>query len=256
MTKRRGTAVVTGASRGIGGAIARGLVAAGWGVIGTSRGEEGRASVEASGARWHPLDVTRRDSVGTLAEAVPSLDALVNNAGVALDGFDAEVVQRTLAVNFHGAMHVTDALLPAMGDGARIVMVSSGMGELSGFSAPIRAGLEDPALDRDALVTLVDSFYEAVCGGSHADHGWPSSAYRVSKAALNALVRVLDRELADDPRRIRVHAACPGWVATDMGGPSAPRSPAEGADTPIWLVADGTDAPSGRFFRDRRPIPF
>jgi NAD(P)-dependent dehydrogenase (short-subunit alcohol dehydrogenase family) len=78
----------------------------------------------------------------------------------------------------------------------------------------------------------------------------------VSKAALNALTRVLARELADDPRRIRVNAACPGWVATRMGGQSAPRTPGQGADTPVWLALEAPSELTGLFFRDRQRIDF
>lgn len=256
MASQSGVAVVTGASRGIGRAIARGLVEAGLDVWGTSRGESGREAVEAVGARWHPLDVARRDSVGAFADAVGALDVLVNNAGVALDGFDADVVQRTLAVNFYGPMHLTDTLLPKLRARARVVMISSGAGALSDFPERLRRCFLGPELDRSDLVTLVESFYEEVRAGSHEDHGWPSSAYEVSKASLNALVRVLARELEEDPRRIRVNAACPGWVATEMGGPNAPRSPAEGADTPLWLALEAPEELTGKLFRDRREIPF
>lgn len=80
------------------------------------------------------LDVTNAQSVQRVAQTVRDLraplDILINNAGVALDGFDADVVRRTLAVNTFGAMDLTDALLPTMAPGARIVMVSSGLGEL------------------------------------------------------------------------------------------------------------------------------
>jgi NAD(P)-dependent dehydrogenase (short-subunit alcohol dehydrogenase family) len=70
---------------------------------------------------------------------------------------------------------------------------------------------------------------------------------------MNALVRVLARELADDPRRIAVNAACPGWVRTRMGGRGAPRSVEQGAQTPVWLAV-ALEGPNGGFFRDERPI--
>lgn len=73
---------------------------------------------------------------------------------------------------------------------------------------------------------------------------------------MNTYVRILARELAADPRRILVNAACPGWVRTRMGGKSAPRSPEEGAKTPIFLALLPEGGPSGGFFRDERPVPF
>jgi carbonyl reductase 1 len=184
------------------------------------------------------------------------LDALVNNAGVSLDGFDADVARRTLAVNLFGAMHVTDALLPSMRPGARIVMVSSGMGELSGVRGEERARIADPELTREGLLALVESFVRDVAAGTHARRGWPSNAYSVSKIAMNALVRVLARELAADPRGILVNAENPGWVRTRMGGRSAPRSVEDGARTAVWLATLPEGGPSGGFFRDEQAIPW
>ncbi len=257
MSRERKIAVVSGANRGIGKAIAQKLAHAGLDVVATSRDEtEGREVAQAIGARWHTLDVTERGSIGALAQDLERIDILINNAGIAMKGFDANVARHTIEVNFLGAMHLTDTLLPKMRSNGRIVMISSGMGELSGFSDRVRRCFSDPTLSRDSLVTFVESFVVDVESGVHEKRGWPSSAYSVSKAALNAFTRILARELADDPRRIRVNAACPGWVKTRMGGPSAPRAPEEGADTPVWLALEAPSELTGGFFRDRRPIEF
>src|SRR6202034_2217240 len=112
------------------------------------------------------------------------VDVLVNNAAVSLDGFDAGVAQRTLDANFFGALRVTDALLPTMHDGARIVMVSSGLGTLTHVRATLRGPFEDPGLTRDALAEHMRSFVRDVAEGEHAARGWPSSAYSVSKIGL------------------------------------------------------------------------
>jgi NAD(P)-dependent dehydrogenase (short-subunit alcohol dehydrogenase family) len=178
---------------------------------------------------------------------------LVDNAGVALDGFDAEVARRTIDVNFFGAMNVADALLPSVPDGGSVVMVSSGMGELSCVSRRLRHRLLDPELSRSDLAELMSSFVRDVERGQHAEAGWPSSAYRVSKVGLNTLVRILAREVAS--RRVRVNAVCPGWVRTDMGGAGASRSVEKGAHS-IVRVAALEDGPTGGFFRDGEPIPW
>ena len=243
-------AVVTGANRGLGAEIARQLEARGMRVVKASREpQQGFAT----------LDVTRAEHVDALAARIAAeggLDVLVNNAGVSLDGFDAEVVRRTLDVNFFGAMRVTDSLLPSMHAGGRIVMVSSGLGSLSAVHGEVRARFADPALTREQLVELMRSFARDVASGDAARRGWPSSAYSVSKVGMNALARVLAGELEGDPRRILVNAANPGWVRTRMGGRSAPRSVEDGARTPVFLATLPEGSPTGRVFSDERPVAF
>jgi len=266
MADPKPTALLTGANRGLGLDTGRQLAGRGFRVLLTSRdARAARAAAERLGAHGAPvahlvLDVTDADSIaslaGDLARAGTRVDVLVNNAGISLQGFDAEVARRTLDVNFFGAMNVTDALLPSIPDGGNIVMVSSGMGELSAVSAALRARFLDPRLTRAALADLMRSFVRDVERGRHAEAGWPSSAYRVSKVGLNTLVRLLARELA--PRRIRVNAVCPGWVRTDMGGPGASRGVEKGAASIVWAatLGDSDGTPTGGFFRDGRAIPW
>jgi NAD(P)-dependent dehydrogenase (short-subunit alcohol dehydrogenase family) len=258
------TALVTGANRGLGLEISRQLVRSGYRVLLTARAQGAGAAAARALQKVGPgtvdfrrLDVADEVSVASLAERLAkdevSLDVLVNNAGIALDGFDVEVARRTLDVNFFGPMHVTDALLSRIALGGRVVMVSSGMGELSCLAPPLRERLMDPGLTRKALVGLMQSFVRDVERGRHAEAGWPSSAYRVSKAGLNALVRILARELGG--RRILVNAVCPGWVRTDMGGASASRGVKKGAASIVW-AAVLEDETTGGFFRDGKPIPW
>lgn len=128
-----------------------------------------------------------------------------------------ERIDRTLGVNLRGPMLLCKHAVPLLlqHEGGRVVNVSSGMGAIT---------------DMD--------------GGS--------PAYRVSKTGLNGLTAYLHGEYAENG--LLANAACPGWVHTDMGGEEAPRSPAEGADTPVWLATFEPGAPSGRFWRDREPI--
>ncbi len=259
------TALVTGANRGLGFETARQLANRGCRVLLTSRDEAaGRAAVgrilrdEKQGrVEYHRLDVTDTVSIEALASRLRdqrvSLDILVNNGAVALDGFDERVARKTIDTNFYGPLRVTDALLPLLADGGTIVMVSSGAGELSILSDPLRSRYADPRLTRKSLIELTEKFVEDVRRGRHTAEGWPTSAYGVSKASLNALVRIMAAELAG--RRIRINAVCPGWVHTDMGGPGAPRSVAQGAASVLWaalLTANQT----GGFFRDGKPIPW
>jgi NAD(P)-dependent dehydrogenase (short-subunit alcohol dehydrogenase family) len=228
-------AVVTGANRGIGLEICRQLARQGSHVILTSRDEaKGRAAQQTLAAAgldvaFHQLDVTDAESVGRLAAFVEKeygrLHILINNAGIYIDDrhslltVDMDVMRRTMEVNAFGPLLLVQALVPLLkkGGNGRIVNVSSGIGELG-------------------------------------DLGPSYPAYRFSKIALNLHTRVL----ADELKRtgILVNAMCPGWVRTDMGGPGASRSVEVGADTAVWLATLPDDGPTGKFYRDRREIPW
>lgn len=225
-------ALVTGASRGIGHEIARGLGKAGARVVMVGRNaarlEAARAGLAKEGldVLAHVADVAEARDVERLVTDLPGpVDVLVNNAGQIDDAVPTwdepiEVWDDVLAANLRGPFLLCRALVPAMRqrNWGRIINVSSGMGAFS-----------------DGL-----------------DGGHP--AYRVSKAALNALTKNLAAELRGRP--ILVNAMCPGWVRTDMGGASAPRSVEEGADTALYLATLLDDGPSGKFFRDRAEIPW
>ena len=254
MSAAGNTVLVTGANRGIGLEACRQRKAAGVSVILSARdARDGQAAADGLGVEFHRLDVTSAGDIGALADDLRRqgrmLDVLINNAAVSLDGFNNEVVRKTLAVNIFGALNLTEALLPLMRDGGAIVMVSSGMGELDAYAPPLRARFADPNLTRDQLVALVNEFVAGVAAGNHTKAGWPSSAYRVSKAAIVALAKLLARDFA--PRRIHVNAVCPGWVRTRMGGRSAPRSVEQGASSVVWAATP--DEATGGFFRDGRP---
>ncbi len=244
------TALITGGNRGIGLETGRQLAARGWTVLlGARKLAEGEAAARglAEGARAVALDVTDASSVAALARRLEAedvrLDALVNNAGVyRVRG--AGAARATMDVNFHGPLRVTDTLRRRLARGANVVMVTSGLGELSGFPAALRREIGAPDLDRAGLVALADRFLAG-------ERGWPDP-YAVSKALLNAMTRVLARELAADG--VRVNAVCPGWVRTDMGGSGAPRTVEEGASGVVWAAALGEGAPTGGVFRDGEAV--
>jgi NAD(P)-dependent dehydrogenase (short-subunit alcohol dehydrogenase family) len=223
-------ALVTGANRGIGLEICRQLCMAGHTVVLTARDEERGARAvrglrkEGLEAHFQALDVTdpagSRQVAAWVEGELGRLDALVNNAAVALDPedlletVDVDVMRRTLETNLLGVLNGCQAFLPIMkrqGYG-RIVNVSSGRG----------------------------SFSKLAAGGP---------CYRISKTALNALTVILADELKET--NILVNAMTPGWVRTRLGGLKAPRSTSEGAETAVWLAMLPNDGPRGKFFKDR-----
>jgi NAD(P)-dependent dehydrogenase (short-subunit alcohol dehydrogenase family) len=226
--------VVTGGNRGIGLEVTRQLAAAGDRVVlGTRNLDAGERDakplIDTGGdVRVRRIDVTDQRSIdvvaGELAENDGRVDVLINNAAIHYDswqraaGADLAVVSEAFDTNLLGAWRMVNALLPLLrrsGHG-RIVNVSSESGSL-------------------------------------ASMGGGTPAYSASKAALNALTRMLAVELRGN--RILVNSVCPGWVATDMGGPGG-RPVADGAASVIWAVDLPDDGPTGGFFRDGRPVPF
>jgi NAD(P)-dependent dehydrogenase (short-subunit alcohol dehydrogenase family) len=237
------TALVTGANRGIGREIARKLGEAGYLVILGCRDEKkGQSAMEklsAEGLHVHAerLDVADAVSIQACAARIRDhrgrLDVLVNNAGIQIDGettlleLDPVILGNSLETNALGPLQLAQACIPLMKENGygRIVNLASTLGSL--------ADMADP-------------------GSPYA--GVDAPAYRMSKTLLNAVTVLLAREVRG--HNILVNSACPGWVRTDMGGKQAPLSPAEGADTPVWLATLPDRGPNGGFFRERKPVPW
>ena len=229
-------AIVTGGNRGLGREIARQLMKADVFVVVGAR-DKARCDAALEALRKEgpnvdafPLDVTDTRMVKRFVEQVdkqhgaPSI--LVNNAGIYPESTSARVVdtptsvwRETFETNLFGAVRMCREVVPLMKKVryGRVVNISSGLGQLHQM-------------------------------------GEGSPAYRVSKAALNALTRTLAAEVAGSG--ILVNSMSPGWVKTDMGGEDAPRSVEEGADTAVWLCLLPSNGPTGQFFRDRKPIPW
>jgi NAD(P)-dependent dehydrogenase (short-subunit alcohol dehydrogenase family) len=234
VVEQRGIALVTGANRGIGLEVARQLAEAGFEVILTARdaakGEAAAASLQRSGLNVtaHALDVSDPASIASAQDWLQSergvLDVLVNNAAVNYDTWqdvltaDFAVVEGALQTNTLGPWRMTQAFLPLLQRSAhpRVVNVSSQAGAWSSMT-----------------------------GGT--------PAYNLSKLALNGLTRMLATRLKRD--RILVNAVCPGWVATDMGGPGG-RPVEQGAASVVWAACLSDDGPTGGFYRDGREIDF
>ena len=227
-------AVVTGANRGIGFEVCRQLGRLGVRVVlgsrNVARGAEAEAALRSEGLDViaHQLEVTDQQSVDAFAAWLEAeygqLDVLINNAGIMPN--KKRVLEATLdeveamwQVNLIGVWRTTLALLPLMqrGGWGRIVNVSSEAGSIARVNAV-------------------------------------ATAYRVSKAALNVFTKSLAEELR--PQGILANAVCPGWVASDMGGPEATRTLEQGAASILWAVTLADDGPSGGFYQDGKTLPW
>lgn len=227
--------LITGANKGLGKAVAEALAKKGLTVVlGVRDLIKGRAVLEeffqeGIGENAHLLKLDMQD-IETLAHAreeiermIGGLDVLVNNAGVYLSSAGAmsvssDEIEETMQINFLGPWRLMQEMYPLLcrSTNARVINVSSGMGELANRS------------------------------GGYA-------AYRVSKAALNALTVFSSNDIAREG--IKVVAVCPGWVRTDMGGSGATRDIDEGAAGIIWSVLS-EEIESGCFYRDGKKIGF
>ena len=233
MSKDIKVALVTGGNRGIGYELVKQLALNSFKVILASRdpkmGHEAVKKLKESNldVSFVVMDVDNQESIrqamDTVNEQYERLDVLINNAGVYVDhneklmAMDPSVLERTMTTNFFGAYHVIRSSIPIMekqGYG-RIINVSSEYGALSEMSYP---GV---------------------------------GAYKLSKLVLNGLTQLIAAEINGD---IKINAVDPGWVSSDMGGPSAPRTPKQAAESILWLAAIGPKGPNGEFFRDGKRI--
>lgn len=244
MTENTTIAVVTGANKGIGYAIAAGLGALGWTVGVGARDQQRRDDaverLRTSGvdAFSVPLDVTDDASVSAAAELVSRqygrLDVLVNNAGITggvpqePTRVSADQIRTVVETNVIGVVRVTNAFLPLLrrSDSPRIVNMSSGVGSLTRQSA----------------------------SSGERSTGPISAAYAPSKTFLNAVTVQYAKELAGTG--ILINLGCPGFVATDLNGFRGVRTPEQGAAIAIKLATLPDDGPTGGYFEDAGQIPW
>lgn len=218
------TALVTGANRGIGLALAENLQQRGWSVVGTARNPDDATELAATGARVEALDHTDPASVAALARSLGdlTLDLLVLNAGILaedrLEGLDPASVLEQLDSNAVGPLRVVLALVPHLRRGER-----SAVAALSSVMGSVERNRE---------------------GGYYG--------YRASKAALNAVLRSLHHDL-DLP----VVAFHPGYVRTGMTGGMGNLTPDQAARSLVEHFEAIGPGDSGRFLDpDGKDIPW
>jgi len=237
MSEKR-IALVTGANKGIGFAIAGQLAARGLTVLVGARDAARRSEAIArltGDVHGIELDVTDQGTIERAAKEVETrfggLDVLVNNAGITGEFTQSPgagplpEVRRVFEVNVFGVIAVTEAMLPLLRVGARIVNVSSSVGSLADMTAPDGGYLaEMPAL----------------------------LGYPASKTALNAVTAQYAKALRD--KDILVNSVCPGYVATDLNGFDGHRTADQGAAIAVRLATAGADGPTAAFLDDTGPV--
>ncbi|WP_409302356.1 SDR family NAD(P)-dependent oxidoreductase [Peribacillus sp. SCS-155] len=233
MLQDKQVALITGGNRGIGYELVKQLASKGFKVILSGRDSEKCYEVVQKlkesnmDVSFVVMNVDNQESISqaalTVNEQYGRLDILINNAGVYLDknekltAMDPSILEKTMTTNFFGTYNVIRSFIHFMekqGYG-RIINVSSEYGAMSEMSYP---------------------------GGG---------AYKLSKFVLNGLTRLIAAEITDD---IKINAVDPGWVSTDMGGPSAPITAEQAARSILWLATIGPEGPNGGFFRDGKQI--
>ena len=251
MSEDKPVAFVTGGNMGIGLETSKQLSDKGFlvviGAFDFADGEKVVADLKEKGYDLSviPLDLRDRASIEAAVASIQSehgkLDVLVNNSAVLLDigKQPTEVpdneMRQTFEVNFFGPYYLTQLLAP--------LIMASPIGRLVNMSTTV-ASLDQLA-DPDSPAR------DDIC-----------PAYQASKAALNVLTLVFAKQFTDTGTKAKSNSCCPGWVMTDMGEEDElpdygegvkPKTPAEGADTPVWLATLPDDGPTGGFFSDRKP---
>ena len=237
-TNHEKVALVTGANRGLGKEISQELCKKGYAVFMASRDiEKGREAVHTLCGQGYEaiflhMDVTDpvsiKNAYGTFSQKASHLDVLVNNAAileetdrhVSICKLNVESLERTLKTNLIGPIMVIQDFLPFLEKsriGARIINLTSDLGSLS-----------------------------------HMQDSYP--AYSLSKTALHAMTRQFSAALAG--KNIAVNCVNPGWVQTSMGGSGANRSLEKGAETAVWLATEAPLHDTGKFWKDKREVPW
>ncbi|KAF2016976.1 carbonyl reductase [Aaosphaeria arxii CBS 175.79] len=204
--------------------------------------------------KYHALDITEEDSVGKFVKHLREkheggIDFVINNAGIALNGFDIDVVKKTLGCNYYNTLSACHAFLPLLKPHGRIVNVASTGGKLNIFSPTIRNRFLASKTESD-VDALMQEFTAAVEAGTQSEAGFPSAAYATSKAGLIAGTRALARTEKEKGGTVLINSCCPGYVATDMSKHNGTLTPDQGAQTPVMLALKDINGETGEFWKD------
>lgn len=211
--------------------------------------------------KFHQIDISGSPSIQDFAafikeEHPDGIDFVINNAGMAMDGFNLNVVKTTLRCNYHGTLEMTHRFIPLLKpSGGRIVNVASMAGILQKYYSPaIRHRFLD-AKSVDDITALMDEFTAAVEQGQEKEQGWSGGAYATSKAGTIGMTLQIAAELKRQGKEnILVNCCCPGWVVTDMTKGKGHKTPDQGAQTPVILAIGDIGGTSGEFWQDEKEI--
>ncbi|KPJ05804.1 Carbonyl reductase [NADPH] 1 [Papilio xuthus] len=253
-------AIVTGANKGLGFPLVKELCEKLDGIVyltsrDETRGIEACEKIRKMGyyPKYHQLDVGNSNSVVKLTSFIckeeQKVDLLINNAGILFlkDAKESKYVQaeQTIFINFTALVNFTEAMLPFIVDGGKIINISSSSGHLSRIpSEKLREKISSPNLTLIELQSLMNDYLEAVKENKEIEDGWGDSPYVVSKVGVNAYTFLLNRRLAD--RGIKVDCVHPGYVISDMTRGSGNVSPDEAAKVVVKVALDSESG--GRYF--------
>ncbi|OWY44930.1 NAD(P)-binding protein [Alternaria alternata] len=208
--------------------------------------------------KFHLLDITSSSSIKTLADHLKQahgdgIDFVINNAGIAMDGFNADIVKTTLDCNYYKTLEACHAFLPLLKPTGRIVNLGSMAGKLNKYSEEVRNRFLASKTEED-VTKIMKEFVSAVEAGKEKDAGFPSAGYAVSKAGIIGGTRALARQEKEKGSKVLINVCCPGYVNTDMTKGNGTRTVEEGAQTPVLLAIHDIQNKTGSFWQYEKEI--
>ncbi|KAK9900896.1 carbonyl reductase [Cystobasidium minutum MCA 4210] len=201
--------------------------------------------------KYASLDIADKKSIDDFAAFLKKehgqIDMLINNAGVAIDGFDSDVVEKTLAINYYGTLEACETILPLIRKGGRLVNVSSMACKLHKYSQELQDRFKNGKSVQD-YTKLMEEFKQGVRDGHWTKLGWPTTAYSVSKSGVTGITRALAMQEQSKGSEVLVNSCCPGYVNTDMTKHRGQLTPDQGARTPVLLALGDLQGQSGLFW--------